>query len=178
MQNPYISLLKIAWKYARKERKQFVLIYALFGIANVIFAMYPIIFGQFVNDIQKDSQNALYHAMLYALIYVGLKLIEWIFHGPARIMERQLAFNLSRNYLQEAYHQALHLPVKWHQDHHSGATINRIRKAYEALKYFFQNGFMYVHALAKFAFGLSIIMTESLTAVTQPESLLTIWLNG
>lgn len=153
MQNPYISLLKIAWKYARKERKQFVLIYALFGIANVIFAMYPIIFGQFVNDIQKDSQNALYHAMLYALIYVGLKLIEWIFHGPARIMERQLAFNLSRNYLQEAYHQALHLPVKWHQDHHSGATINRIRKAYEALKYFFQNGFMYVHALAKFAFS-------------------------
>lgn len=153
MQNPYISLLKIAWKYARKERKQFVLIYALFGIANVIFAMYPIIFGQFVNDIQKDSQNALYHAMVYALIYVGLKLIEWIFHGPARIMERQLAFNLSRNYLQEAYHQALHLPVKWHQDHHSGATINRIRKAYEALKYFFQNGFMYVHALAKFAFS-------------------------
>lgn len=153
MQNPYISLLKIAWKYARKERKQFVLIYALFGIANVIFAMYPIIFGQFVNDIQKDSKNALHHALIYALIYVGLKLTEWAFHGPARVMERQLAFNLSRNYLQEAYHQALHLPVKWHQDHHSGATINRIRKAYEALKYFFQNGFMYVHALAKFAFS-------------------------
>jgi ATP-binding cassette, subfamily B, bacterial len=153
MQNPYIALLKTAWKYARKERKRFVLIYLLFAISNIIFALYPIIFGQFVNDIQKDGANALRHAWVYALLYVGLKLGEWIFHGPTRVMERQLAFNLSRNYLQEAYHQALHLPVRWHQDHHSGATINRIRKAYEALKHFFQNGFMYVHALGKFIFS-------------------------
>ncbi|HEY2647933.1 MAG TPA: ABC transporter ATP-binding protein, partial [Puia sp.] len=75
---------------------------------------------------------------------------EWGFHGPARIIERRLAFNLSRNFLQELYHQTLHLPVKWHQDHHSGATINRIRKAYEALKEFFQNGFLYLYAITKF----------------------------
>lgn len=52
--------------------------------------------------------------------------------------------------MMELYDQALHLPVKWHQDHHSGVIISRIRKAYEALKDFFQNGFMYIHALAKF----------------------------
>ena len=51
--------------------------------------------------------------------------------------------------MMELYDQALHLPVKWHQDHHSGVIISRIRKAYEALKDFFQNGFMYIHALAK-----------------------------
>ncbi|HTE30299.1 MAG TPA: ABC transporter ATP-binding protein [Chryseolinea sp.] len=43
--------------------------------------------------------------------------------------------------------------MKWHQDHHSGATINRIRKAYEALKDFFQNGFMYMYALSRFSFS-------------------------
>jgi ABC-type bacteriocin/lantibiotic exporter with double-glycine peptidase domain len=79
-----------------------------------------------------------------------LKLLEWGFHGPARIIERRLAFNLSRNFLHELYHQTLHLPVKWHEDHHSGATINRIRKAYEALKEFFQNGFLYLYAITKF----------------------------
>jgi ABC-type multidrug transport system fused ATPase/permease subunit len=73
-------------------------------------------------------------------------------------MERQLAFNLSRNFLLERYHQALHLPVKWHQDHHSGSTINRIRKAYEALKEFFDKGFMYVHALAKLVFSVAAML--------------------
>ena len=63
--------------------------------------------------------------------FCGLRILEWVFHGTARVLERQLAFNLSRNFMQELYHQTLHLPVKWHQDNHSGATINRIRKAYE-----------------------------------------------
>lgn len=150
MANPYISLLKTAWKYARQEKKQYVLIYSLFILASGIFALYPLLYGWFINAVQKEGVDHLHYAWIYAGTYMGLKLIEWSFHGPARILERRLAFNLSRNFLQELYHQTLHLPVKWQQDHHSGATINRIRKAYEALKDFFQNGFMYMYALTKF----------------------------
>jgi len=73
-------------------------------------------------------------------------------------MERTLAFNLSRNFLQERYHQVLHLPVKWHQDHHSGATINRIRKAFEALREFFDRGFMYINVLGKFFFSVTAML--------------------
>lgn len=154
MPNPYISLLRTAWHYARHERKKYVLIYTLFVFANVIFSLNPILFGWFIGKIQQDTQQVFYYAFLYALTYFGLKFVEWSFHGPARIMERQLAFNLSRNFLMERYHQALHLPVKWHQDHHSGSTINRIRKAYEALKEFFDKGFMYIHALSKLVFSV------------------------
>jgi ATP-binding cassette subfamily B protein len=151
--NSYISLLKTAWHYARSERKRYVLVYSMFVFSNLADAAYPILLGWFINKIQNDVSRVLHYAWLYAVIYFCLKFIEWSFHGPARIMERQLAFNLSRNFLQERYHQALHLPVKWHQDHHSGATINRIRKAYEALKSFFDGGFMYLHALLKFIFS-------------------------
>jgi ATP-binding cassette, subfamily B, bacterial len=158
MSNPYISLLKTAWRYARHERKRFILIYLMFGMSNLIDAMGPIIFGWFVGKIQQDSSQALRYAGWYAVAHVGQKLLEWAFHGPARVMERQLAFNLSRNFLQESYHQALHLPVKWHQDNHSGSTINRIRKAYEALKNFFQGGFMYLHALSKFIFSFGAML--------------------
>lgn len=154
MPNPYISLLRTAWHYARHERKKYVLIYTLFIFANVIFSLNPILFGWFIGKIQQDTQQVFYYAFLYALTYFGLKFVEWSFHGPARIMERQLAFNLSRNFLMERYHQALHLPVKWHQDHHSGSTINRIRKAFEALKEFFDKGFMYIHALSKLVFSV------------------------
>lgn len=158
MRNPYISLLATAWLYARREKKQYLLVYAMFIMANVALAIHPLLLGWFIQSIQKDPDTALHNVMLYAGGYMSLTLLEWAFHGPARIMERKLAFNLSRNFLDEMYHQALHLPIKWHQDHHSGATINRIRKAYEALKEFFQNGFMFLHAFAKFIFSFIAIV--------------------
>ncbi len=118
-------------------------------MASGTFAVAPLLYGWFLDAVQGGTEQLKY-ALLYAGLYFLLRLAEWALHGPARVLERKLAFNLSRNFLQELYHQTLHLPVKWQQDNHSGATINRIRKAYEALKDFFQNGFMYLYALTKF----------------------------
>ncbi|MEO6287982.1 MAG: ABC transporter ATP-binding protein [Dyadobacter sp.] len=158
MNNPYISLLATAWRYARQQRKRYLLIYGMFVMANIVLAMNPLLYGWFIQSFQKDPDAALDNVWLYAGGYFALMLLEWAFHGPARVMERKLAFDLSRNFLDEMYHQALHLPIKWHQDHHSGATINRIRKAYEALRDFFQNGFMFLHAFAKFVFSFIAIL--------------------
>lgn len=161
MANPYISLMRTAWHYARHEKKQYVITYSLFILAGGTFAMFPLLYGWFINHIQKDGFEHLHYAWIYGGAYLALKLTEWAFHGPARILERKLAFNLSRNFLQELYHQTLHLPVRWHQDHHSGATINRIRKAYEALKEFFQNGFLYMYAISKFSFSFIAMIVFS-----------------
>ena len=150
MANPYISLLRTAWRYARREKKKYVLIYVMFIAANVAFSLNPLLFGWFMDKLQRNIHGVLHYTLLYVVGYVSIKFAQWCFHGPARVMERSLAFNLSRNFLQEKYHQVLHLPVKWQQDHHSGATINRVRKAYEALRDFFDHGFMYVNAITKF----------------------------
>jgi len=158
MNNPYFSLLRTAWRYARQQKGRYLLVYSLFVLANVVFALNPLLYGWFVEAIQKEGTGVINHVWMYAGGYLFLMLLEWAFHGPARVMERELAFNLSRNFLDEMYHQALHLPVSWHQDHHSGATINRIRKAYEALKNFFQNGFMFLHAFSKFVFSFLAIL--------------------
>lgn len=177
MRNPYLSLLATAWRYARHERRRYVFIYALFACANLVFAIYPVLYGWFIDNIQRQPGEAVTTALTYGGIYILVKFAEWCFHGPARILERQLAFNLSRNFLEERYHQALHLPVKWHQDHHSGATINRIRKGYEALKAFFDGGFMYVHALAKFLFSLAAMVYFSplFGAIGVGLGLMTVW---
>jgi len=158
MRNPYISLLITAWRYARQQKKRYLLVYGMFVVANIVLALHPLLYGWFVESIQKDSAAVLNNVWWYAGAYLSLTLIEWAFHGPARIMERKLAFDLSKNFLDELYHQSLHLPVRWHQDHHSGATINRIRKAYEALKDFFQNGFIFLHAFSKFVFSFAAIV--------------------
>jgi ABC-type multidrug transport system fused ATPase/permease subunit len=156
--NPYWSMLKTAWKYAGKERRRYVLIYTMFMLSNLAQVLYPVIWGVFINDIQQNGWDVLRSAWLYAGAFVLVRLADWGFHGPARIFEQRLAFNLSRNFMQELYHKALHLPVKWHQDNHSGSTINRIRKAYEAMKKFFEHGFEYLHTFFKFLFSFAAMI--------------------
>lgn len=158
MRNPYLSLLATAWKYARQERKLYLFIYFLFICSNLTFAANPLLYGWFIESLQKDGLEAIRYVWIFALVYIALQLVGWLFHGPARVMERELAFRLSKNFLEELYHQTLHLPTKWHQDNHSGATINRIRKAYEALREFFENGFMYVYAFAKFFMSFAAML--------------------
>jgi ATP-binding cassette subfamily B protein len=158
MQNPYLALLRTAWHYARHEKRQYILVYILFVLANIIVALHPLLFGWFVESIQRKDTAVLDTVYLYAGGVLLLKAAEWAFHGPARVLERRLAFNVSRNFLDELYHQTLHLPVSWHKNHHSGATINRIRKAYDALKSFFQNGFIYLHAISKFLFSFGAML--------------------
>jgi ATP-binding cassette, subfamily B, bacterial len=157
MANPYISLLRTSWRYSR-ERKKLVLVYAMFVAAYGVIALNPILFGWFVDKLQHNIHGVLHYAVLFVAGTVLIKFTQWCFHGPARIMERSLSFNLSRNFLQEKYHQVLHLPVKWQQDHHSGATINRVRKAYEALREFFDHGFMYVYAIMKFVVSVGAML--------------------
>jgi len=156
--NPYISLMITAWKYAKQERGRYLLIYSMFAASNIVNAGTPIIWGWLVNELQQKGTDVLHVAWLYVGAYLILHFSDWGFHGFARIKEQTLAFNLSQNFLQELYHKALRLPVKWHQDNHSGSTINRVRKAYEALKEFFQDGHMYIHAFAKFVFSFAAML--------------------
>ncbi|HEY4109533.1 ABC transporter ATP-binding protein [Puia sp.] len=158
MTNPYLSLLGTAWRYARNEKKKYLLVYLMFLFANLTWSLNPLLFGWFISRLQLDTTHVWRYALLYGGGYIGIKFVQWCFHGPARIMERTLAFHLSRNFLQEKYHQVLHLPVKWQQDHHSGSTINRVRKAYESLREFFDRGFMYLYAITKFVIAGTAIL--------------------
>lgn len=161
MRNPYIALLKTSWKYAGNQRTKLLLIYGMFVAANIIIALNPLLLGWFVNKAQNDTEKIGQYALMYIGCYVIMKVSEWCFHGPARIMERTLAFDLSKNFVQEKFHQTLHLNAKWHQDNHSGATINRIQKAYGALRGFFDSGFTFVHTFSKFIFSVTAILIFS-----------------
>ncbi|HEY1025331.1 MAG TPA: ABC transporter transmembrane domain-containing protein, partial [Sphingobacteriaceae bacterium] len=157
MKNPYLSLLSTAWRYAKEDKRRYILIYALLIGANLTVAINPFFYGWFVESIQKNGVDVISQVWIYGLGFLGLKLLEWAFHGPARVMERDLAFRLSQNYLNEQYSKLIHLPVAWHKEHHSGSTINRLKKGYAALKDFFQNGFIYVASLLKFVISFSVM---------------------
>jgi ABC-type multidrug transport system fused ATPase/permease subunit len=178
MKNPYLSLLMTAWQYANHEKKRYLFIYLLFTFSNIGFSMNPLLYGWFIESLEKDGLNAMEYAWVFGLGYLALQFLGWVFHGPARVLERELAFRLSSNFLDELYHQTLHLPTKWHQDNHSGSTISRIRKAYEALKEFFENGFMYLYAFLKFfmSFAAMLYFSPLFGGIGILLGLVTIWI--
>jgi ATP-binding cassette, subfamily B, bacterial len=178
MSNPYVNLLKTSYKYARSHRKKFILVYAMFIGANLVSSMNPLLYGWFIGKAQKDSSHVFHYALVFVGCYLLLKLTEWSLHGPARIMERTTAFHLSRNFIQEKYHQTLHLTTKWHQDHHSGATINRIKRAYDALRSFSDRGFMFLYTFTKFVFSVCAILYFSpfFGSIAITLGLCTIWI--
>ena len=155
---PYFSLLRTAWQFARTDRRAYVWVYVRFIAASLLISLEPIIWGVFINEVQLTGSAVLYSAWKYIGVYLLLKVINWSIHGVARVEERELAFRISRNYLETLYEKTVHLPPVWHQDHHSGNTINRIRKAYEALKQFFQRGWEYLHTFSKFVFSFGAML--------------------
>ncbi|MEZ0538561.1 ABC transporter ATP-binding protein [Fibrella arboris] len=178
MKNPYVALLHTAWQYARNQRGRYLGVYLLFICANLVGAAHPLLFGWFVDRIQRDAGSVLPVTLQFGGLFIGLKLLEWAFHGPARVMERQLAFDVSRNFLQTLYQQTLRLPVAWHKQNHSGATINRLNKAYVALKSFFQNGFTYLHVVAKFtlSFGAMLYFAPLYGSIGLVLGAFTVWI--
>ncbi|HEY0769029.1 MAG TPA: ABC transporter ATP-binding protein [Sphingobacteriaceae bacterium] len=150
----------------------------MFVVSNIVVAMNPLFYGWFINQLQKNGLGVLTTAWIYVAGFLGLRLLEWLFHGPARVMERQLAFHVSQNYLDEIFNKVLHLPVAWHQEHHSGSTISRLRKAYEALRDFFQQGFIYLYSFGKFVFSFAAMLYFSplFGAIGVVLGIITVWL--
>jgi len=158
MSNPYFALLRKSWRYAREEKRKFLLIYLMFVVANLIVASNPLFYGWFVDRLQQDGLNVMQTTWIYVLGFLGLRLAEWLFHGPGRVMERDLAFRIGRNFQDNLLDKTLQMPTSWHQENHSGSTISRMRKAHEALRDFFQNGFIYLYSIGKFLFSFAAML--------------------
>ncbi len=156
--NPYQELLAVSWQYARGLRGRYLLVYGMFTCVNLLYSLQPIVFGYFINYLQAGEGDLISAAWIYGGIYLGTILLSWAFQWPARLLERGMAFTISRRLLLETYDRVVHLPLDWHRRHHSGDTINRTRKAYEALKTFFDGGFVYFQTLMRMFLSIVAIL--------------------
>lgn len=156
--NPYKRLLGIAWGYAAGMRGKYVLIYLMFTGVNLLISLQPVIFGLFINHLQKGGDDLLQGTWIYLALHIGIIFAFWSLQWPARLLERRMAFDISKRLLMEVYDKIIHLPLAWHREHHSGDTINRARKGYEALKNFFDNGFAYFQTIARMVIALIALL--------------------
>lgn len=150
LSNPYFELIRASWKYSTGNHRAFVVFYTLSILANAASLLTPYVFGRVFNVLQKGGDHMLTQLTWWLMAYAGLSAIFWALHGPSRIIERKIAFRVKETFVDDMYGKLKSLPMKWHQDHHSGDTINRINKASAALYSFSEEQFTFIQLIIAF----------------------------
>lgn len=139
--NPLINVLRTEWEHLGSQRKTFLLYVFLFLISGTVGLMAPLVVGQIFNYIQESITSPQEFKKLIFLIFLllGIKIVFWLFHGIARVLEQRTGFYVHRNYANDKMFKVLELPVKWHKDNHSGDTIDKINRGRNSLDRFSQD---------------------------------------
>jgi ABC-type multidrug transport system fused ATPase/permease subunit len=139
--NIFLFLLRHAWRYTQGRHGWFIVFYMLSLAGNIIEKTQPYIFSQIINTAQLSGGRDVGALVYWCLLFAGASLGFWLLHGPSRIIERRLAYYAYRQFTTDLYNRVTRLPLAWHQDNHTGMTINRVTKASRALLSFTQDQF-------------------------------------
>ncbi len=133
--NPLLNVIREEWKHLGNRRKKFLLSISLFLIAGIISLLNPLVIGLIFNSIQETitSSAELKKLIMMIFLLLALNIGFWIFHGTGRIIEETTGFYVHRNYTNSKINKILELPIKWHKDHHSGDTIDKINRGRNSL---------------------------------------------
>jgi len=148
--NPYLFMVGQAWRFGAGQRTRMVTFYCLCLCANMAIIAQPWIFGQTLNVLQSGGADLFHRAWPWFLFYGSMMVIFWAFHGPGRVIERNFAFYVKKQFFDQHYRAVTELPLSWHRDHHSGEIINRMQKAGLGLYNFTQTQFMYLETIVRF----------------------------
>ena len=131
---PVIFMFQKMWKYA-DSKKLILLFCGLFLISNVLLLAFPLIFEAILNEIQHNgvTENNINMLYLYILSFIGLSIVFWIFHGPARVLEGKNAVETEKNYQEKIIKNVLNQDLSWHTAKQSGDIIDKIGKGRTAL---------------------------------------------
>ncbi|WP_066495534.1 ABC transporter ATP-binding protein [Abyssisolibacter fermentans] len=153
----YIQMFKHLWQYAEKERWKVVVYILLHAISILGELGKPFAFAMVLNALQKNSPNVINEVLHWLLFYTACFFVFEIFHRSARFIERYVAFRNRKRFVTTMYDHLQTLPLSWHSDNHSGAVIDRVNKAADALYEFGQSQMMFVNVFMKF-WGPMIIL--------------------
>lgn len=112
--------------------------------AQVVRILIPWLFGCAVNALQTQGVAGIQRAGWYLLTMLIAALVAWAMHGPARIAERNTALYARERLADALFGRLLALPLRWHEQHHTGDVLHRLQKTTSALFGFAQNQFIYL----------------------------------
>ena len=117
---------------------------SLLFLAQAVRLAIPWFFGEAVNALQTAGAQDMALAGWNMAMMFGACVLAWAMHGPGRVLERFMAVRIREKFADALYAKAVALPLRWHESHHSGETIQRMAKSTHALFGFSQNQFIYL----------------------------------
>jgi ATP-binding cassette, subfamily B, bacterial len=135
-----------------------VITYLMFLCSNLLSMLEPLVTAGLVNMIQTGSDNILRDSVLWLLLFPLIEIVFWVFHGFGRIFERKTAFIVAQNYTEEMFRKITDMPLKWHRDHHTGESYDKIDKARKALFDFSDHTFDKIGTLLKLTLSLIAVI--------------------
>jgi ATP-binding cassette, subfamily B, bacterial len=159
--NMLFFMIRQTWHYAGDWRPRMALFYAMFFVANIFITLQPLVLAKIIDTVQAGGLNEIHDTLEWAALYGALIVLFWTLHGPARVIERRTGYIVFRNFVSSLYRKISEMPLRWHQDHHSGDTINRVNKAGRALLNFVQDQFVGILMFVRFGMGMILLLIYS-----------------
>lgn len=142
-------LYKHLWAQSQGHRGQFLGAVALLLTAQCVLLSVPFFAGRAINVLQAEGAAGIGQAGLWLGLVVGATAISWVFHGPGRLLERNVALQIRRRMSEGLFQRLLSLPLSWHEANHSGVTAHRVQQSSTALSAFTQSQFIYLSSAVK-----------------------------
>lgn len=159
------DLVHLVWRLASSRRGTQLSYLALLFTAQSIALCQPLVIGAILNATQElaaSGLKALWPKLWpLLLLYFGMEVAFWVFHFPARVIERQLAFHIRLKFREELTLAVCELPVRWHRAHHSGETIDQVGKAATALHEFAGATFQLLYMVMRLIGPIVMLVTLS-----------------
>lgn len=150
MANPYVQLVKTVWKNGIFCRRAIIIYYLAYIIAQLCLSVSPYALGRTIDVLQNFTEGRLHEVIFWLVASALMFPLFWLFHGPARVLERTVALKIQQTFLLDIYKKLTQLPLKWHQEHHSGNIITRLTRASASLRRFAEDQFIYVETIIRF----------------------------
>ena len=102
-----------------------------------------------MNALQLRGAAGLGEAGAWLTGVVVLAIVSWAFHGPGRVLERNVSLHVRRTLAMSLIGRLLSLPLSWHEAHHSGESAHRVQQSTLALATFAQSQFIYLNSAVR-----------------------------
>jgi len=122
---------------------------ALLILAQLILLAVPYVAGKAINALQLGGTQHLGEAGLWLSGAVLLAIGCWAFHGPGRVLERNVSLHVRRTLAMSLVGRLLRLPLAWHESNHSGESAHRVQQSTQAIAAFAQSQYIYLNSAVR-----------------------------
>ncbi len=144
-----LFLYKHLWAHSQGHRGMLLTAMAMLLVAQCVLLSVPYFAGRAINTLQADGAAGIGQAGMWLAFVIAATAVSWLFHGPGRLLERNVALEIRHRISFGLFERLLALPLAWHEKHHSGITAHRVQQSSSALSAFTQSQFIYLSSAVR-----------------------------